>query len=245
MNYDNYVVSFMPGSRGRLFANLIYKLANNDPIPISFTEHNSAHNHIDTWDMKYAPNLNKIYTDPHKTSVFFTHAYPNLKYIPPNTGTVFINVSSSKIDEVCLNAVIKNVIPKIEFLRDGGTLDETQNAFMKPYERFLPDNYVDILTDADKLRDFLHSIQSSFIPKNKNYYRNFIDNTSIKDTEIFFIDYEKMFGQENEKYIVLKRLTDWMQVDYTSEIHNLYEQYDLEKFKIFDKYCPWFNYSME
>jgi hypothetical protein len=231
----------MPGARGRLFANLIYKLANNDPTPIVLTEQNSAHNFIDTWDMKYVSDIKNIYTSEHTKPVFFTHLYPSLEDNSSKTGTIFINVSSSKVVEVCMNAVIKNVISKIEFLQDGISWDETQRTFMKTYDRFLPDNYIDILTDTDKMQEFFKHIQQSSIPLSKSYYKNFIENNELRNTKVLFIDYEKMFDRENGKYIVLKRLTDWMELSYNDEIHSIYEQYDLNKFNIFKKYCPWFN----
>ena len=223
----------MPGARGRLIANIVYKLANNESTPIIFTEHNSAHTHIENWDMQYVSDMNQIHSNELKKPVFFTHMYPNWD----TTNTIFINVPSHKLEEVCLNAVIKNVIPKIEFLRSGGSLDNTQKTFMKIYEQFLPENHIEILSDQNKLKDFLQSIQILFLPKIKSYYKNFIDNTSLQD--IFCIDYDKMFDKENGKYVVLNQLTTWMNVAYTDEIHKIFEQYDLNKYKIFEKYCPW------
>jgi hypothetical protein len=230
---NSYIVSFMPGARGRLIANILYKLANKESTPIVFTEHNSAHTQIDDWYMQYVSDMNQIYSSDHKKPVFFTHMYPNWD----TTNTVFINVPSDKLEEVCLNAVIKNVISKIEFLQSGGSFDDTQKNFMKPYEQFLPNNYVEILSNEGKLKDFLHSIQTSFVPKMKSYYKDFIDNTSLLD--VFCIDYDKMFDKENGKYVVLKQLTEWIKVEYTTDIHNIFEQYDLDKYKIFEKYCPW------
>lgn len=233
---NSYIVSFMPGARGRLIANILYKLANKESTPIVFTEHNSAHTHIDDWDMQYIADINQLHTNEHKKPVFFTHLYPT--WDTNSIGTIFINVPSYKLDEVCLNAVIKNVIAKIEFLQNGGVFDETQKSFMKPYEHFLPNNYVEILSDTDKLKEFLQSIQTSFVPKIKSYYEKFIDQDMISDN-VFHIEYDKMFDKENGKYIVLNQLTDWMKVEYTIDIHNIFEQYDLDKYKIFDKYCPW------
>jgi hypothetical protein len=230
---EDYIISFMPGARGRLIANIVYKLANNEPSDIVFTEYNSAHTHIDNWDMQYVSDMNQTYSSEHKKPVFFTHLYPKWD----TTNTIFINVPSHKLEEVCLNAVIKNVISKIEFIQNGGSFDDTQQTFMKPYEQFLPDNYVEILSDECKLKDFLQSIQTSFVPKMKSYYKDFIDNTSLRD--VFSIDYDKMFDQINGKYIVLNQLTTWMNVAYNDDIHNIFEQYDLNKYEIFKKYYPW------
>jgi hypothetical protein len=228
----------MPGARGRLIANIVYKLANNEPSDIVFTEHNSAHTHIDDWDMQYISDINQTYSKIGKKPVFFTHLYPTWNN-KPNIGVIFINVNKDSIEEVCLNAVIKNVIAKIEFLNSGGKFDETQTKFMKVYEQFLPKNYVDILNDKDILRDFLQNIKTEFVPMVTSFYSSFIDNPSLKNTDAFVIDYDKMFDKENGKYIVLKQLTTWMKVEYDNDIHKIYEQYDTEKYNIFEKYCPW------
>jgi hypothetical protein len=225
----------MPGARGRLIANILYKLVNNESTPICFTEHNSAHTNIYDWDMKYISDINQAHTNPNKKPVFFTHLYPTRKH-----GVVFINVPRYKLDEVCLNAVIKNVVAKVEFIKGGGILDDTGVAFLKTYEKLLPNNYIDLLDD-NNLHNFLLSIQKVFVPKISSIYHEFIDNHSFEGTDVLSIDYDKMFDKENGKYIVLNQLTRWMNVDYNNDIHNIYEQYDLDKYKVFEKYCPWFN----
>jgi hypothetical protein len=226
----------MPGARGRLIANIVYKLANNESTPIVFTKHNSAHTFIDDWDMHYVSDVDNIQTNSNKKAVFFTHLYP--KWDTSTIGTIFINVKRDYLTEVCLNAVIKNVIAKIEFLRDGGSLDDTEKNFMKVYDKFLPNNYIDILSDNNKLKEFFNSIKTSFVPMVDSHYSNFINNIS-KDNDIFHIDYNNIFELENGKYVVLNQLTSWMNVDYTNDIHTIFEQYDLDKYKIFEKYCPW------
>jgi hypothetical protein len=230
----------MPGARGRLIANIVYKLANNESSPIVFTEHNSAHTHVDNWDMEYVTDVNQTYLKTGKKPVFFTHVYPTSN-VSPSSGIIFINVGQASVEEVCLNAVIKNVITKIEYLNHGGEFDSTQTKFMQVYEQFLPKNYVDVLSNEDSLRSFLQNITTKFVPLAASFYRNFIDNSFIRDTGAFVIDYENMFDKENNKYVVLNRLTEWLGVSYNDDIHNLYEQYDLNKFNIFEKYCPWFN----
>lgn len=233
MNSNNYIVSFMPGSRGRLIASIIYKLISSDSTPIIFTEFNSAHNGTNNWIF----DVNKIQNILHdKKSVYCTHIYPN--WDTKIFNTVFINVPTVKLHEVCLNAAIKNVISKIEFLQNGGSLDETQKKFMRVYERFLPKNYTDILYDDQKLKTFLQSIQTSYIPNIKFFYKRFIDHT-MNDNNVFQINYQTMFDKTNNKYIILNRLTTWLNVEYTSEMHDTVEQYDLDKYKIFEKYCPW------
>ena len=231
----------MPGARGRLIANILYKLVNNESTPIIFTEHNSAHTRIENWDMQYISDISQLHTNEYKKPVFFTHLYPSWN----TTNTIFINVPSYKVEEVCLNAVIKNVISKIELLQKGNSFNHLQTNFIKPYEQFLPNNYIEILSDTQKLKVFLQSIQSSFVPKMKSYYTDFIDNTSLKDKGVFFIDYDRMFDKNEGKYVVLKQLTDWTNVEYTTDIHNIFEQYDLDKYKIFEKYCPWLKGEMK
>jgi hypothetical protein len=243
MKYDNYIVSFIPGARGRLIANILYKLANNESTPITFTEHNSAHNSIEDWNMIYVSEANQILPMPHLKSVFFTHLYPTWE-ISSNTGVVIINVPEYKLPEVCLNATIKNTVAKVEFMRDGGVLDDRQMAFLKTYEKLypknvLPDNYLNLLDD-NNLHEFFVSVVKLLVPYISNNFSKFIKNDSLVGDNILNVDYDKMFDKENGKYVFLKQLTSWLELDYNSDIHNIYEQYDLDKFNIFEKYCPWF-----
>ena len=158
MTNDNFIVSFMPGSRGNLIANILYKLANNESTPIVFTEHNSAHLHIKGWDIKYISDFNQIHTNSNKKAVFFTHLYPKCN-CTNNTGVIFVNVPSYKLDEVSFNALIKNVVARVEFIKGGGVLNNTEIDFMKRYEKLLPNNYVDLLDD-NNLNNFFLSIKT-------------------------------------------------------------------------------------
>ena len=238
MKYDNYIVSFMPGARGRLITNILYKLANNESTTIVFTEHNSAHNSIEGWNMRYVSDVSQILPMSHLKSVFFTHLYPTWE-ISSNTGVVFINVPEYKLPEVCLNAVIKNIVAKVEFIKNGGVLDDTQMALLKTYEKVLPKKYTDLLDD-NNLYEFFVIILKLLVPKVSSIYGEFIENDSLANVNILNVDYDKMFDKENGKYVFLKQLTSWLELDYNSDIHNIYEQYDLDKFNIFEKYCPWF-----
>jgi len=225
----------MPGASGRLFANIVYKLANNEAAPIVLTKYNSAHSTIHKWDMQYIDNIKNIYTTQNSKPVFFTHLFPN--WNTEMIGTIFINIKRENLTEICLNAVIKNVIDKIEFMNSGGILSDHQQNFMKTYAKFLPNNYIDILSDDTKLKKFFNSIKISLVPKIESYYNYFIDN-QMTDTNIFSIEYDNMFDQINGEYTILNRLATWMDVKYNEEIHHIVKEYDINKFNIFKTYYP-------
>lgn len=234
MTYNGYLVSFMPGSRGRLVANVVYKLCNNLSNHIEFTNLNSAHNFIDNNNVIFLRKKQDqlILSDTVKR-VFFTHLSPNETW-PDNVGIIFINVSSDKFTETLLNAAIKNIFPKFEKQLGNIALTETESKFLSHYESLYPTLNCDIFSDPNKRLNFLKFVETDGI-NHKTVYKQFIDNTEYTG---FRLEYADFFVKEDGKYITLNKLCTFLNVPYTDSIHEDWELYDKGKYKIFETYYP-------
>ena len=234
-NRDRYVVSFMPGSRGRFISNIIYKLVNNLSDPIEFTNLNSAHNFIDITNINFVSKASDFIPNLDRKKVFFTHLYPNNDW-HSDMGVIFINVPLSSLPEVLLNAAIKNVFPKLEKQSANEELNDGEKNFIKSYKKSYPGLDVDLLHDANKQKEYLEFVfQDGF--RHKLLYTQFVDNESFDG---FRIEYDTFFFKEEGCYATLKKLCELVGVPYNVDVHNEFEEYDKTKYKLFEKYCPWF-----
>jgi hypothetical protein len=225
----------MPGCRGRLIANIIYRLINNIDVPMEFTELNSAHVNIDYINLNYTTNPTMLPAKTDKNQVYWTHMYPNSDW-SSNFGKVIITADSSSIPEILLNAAIKNIFPKLEKQSKGIALDQVESKFMSVYKRMYGELDPNILIDSIKQQQFLQVVANDGFG-HRIAYSEFIDNTEPIGYQI---EYKDMFNIENGKYTTLVGLSNYLGIEYNQAIHLEYAEYDRDKFNIFQKYCPWF-----
>lgn len=255
---EGYFVFFMPGARGRLFGNIIYKLINNIKADFPITEYNSAH--LRTDDIEIDMAMNSVDDVMHFTTgtsiedtklVIASHLYPeegieNFSKIT-NKGVILINVKKENIPEIHINAVIKNIFPKLQALADGKVLSDKFHKEIEAYqERYfrLNNRELDsrVLTDAEIRREFLEFFSGEFyVNRTAPFYKNFIDTSVKENDQIYIIDYDGMFDKNSEgQYSTLVRLSKWLGVEYNDDVHKIYADYEIGQVKLFEKYCPWF-----
>lgn len=230
-----YIVSFMPGSRGRLISNIIFKLVNNINADIEFTEYDSAHNFIDPVNLNLIEDPKLIVANKEIKQVFFTHSFPKYDW-PKNFTTILINSNIECVQEILLNAAIKNIFPKLEKQIKGETLSDRENKFLSYYKTHYPELNCDVLCETDARNNFLKAVIKDNYNQ-KKFYSNFIDSNSFDG---YTINYKDMFNIKDQKYIVLDNLLNYLGHAYRQDIHSIYEKYDKNKYDIFTKYCPWF-----
>jgi hypothetical protein len=73
------------------------------------------------------------------------------------------------------------------------------------------------------------------------HYSPFIDSTVQENEQVFRIEFDEMFDKNSTgQYTTLLRLVDWLCVEYDSDVHKIYADYEVGQDKLFEKYCPWF-----
>ena len=255
---EGYLVFFMPGSCGRLFGSIIYKLINNISTTFPITEYNSAHHFKDATTIHFAmrsqADVGRFATGSSIVGdklVVVSHLYPEegIEELCKITdkGIVLVNVKKKYVPETLLNAAIKNILPPLQQSIDNKILPKQDDELMKMYkEQYhrLSSNTLDttILTDPNKMYEFLKFFSGeAYTEKTSLYFSPFVDSTVQENEQVFRIEYDEMFDKNSTgQYTTLVRLADWLCVEYDSDVHKIYHDYEIGQVKLFEKYCPWF-----
>ena len=257
-NREGYFVFFKPGSRGRLFGNIIYKLINSIQSNFPISQYNSAHLYIDEIKLDFAmKSYNDVRTFATSTSiddevpVVVSHLYPEegIEEFSKTTkkGIILINIKKKNIPEIHLNAAIKNIFPILRQKIDNVTITEKDaklvemyyNQYLKITNRELDTR---VLTDKETMKAFLKFLTSDYyVEKHSLYWKQFIDNPISESDQVFRIEYDEL-SNKNEigQYTTLLKLSDWLGVEYNDDVHKIYTEYEEGQIKLFEKYCPWF-----
>ena len=257
LHREGYLLFFIPGSCGRLIGNIVYKLISNDLTKIELTEYNSAHNSIDSANFHFAMNKDRLLEmaadsfEKNNMPIVINHLSFDEGLVnfskTTNKNIISIKLNDENLSEVSLNAVIKNVFPRLLQVLNNKPLSEreqwvvdihTQQYLNLAGKKLEPE----ILVDPQKMQEYLEFIVSEpRVNIFRNHYRNFIEDTFPKNKKMFQVSYNNMFERNsNGKYSTLVELANWLNVKYNDDVHNLYDVYIKGQNYVFEKYCPWF-----
>jgi hypothetical protein len=169
MKYNKYIISFAPGSSGRIIRKILDRLILNSENHIDIYPNNCAHDvhnkHVPEYTGISVPNPNIfniydiVYFDPMgKTysSILPTHVYPNFNKINDrydDIGIIVINFNTDDVKEIQFNSFYKNKNIQLT----NSELDKSANLFSKKYANFMkildyPENCL-VLQYTDLFRD--------------------------------------------------------------------------------------------
>ena len=126
MNYQKYIISFVPGSSGRFVSRVLDRLILQSTTPITISDVNSVHSDIRDYTGISMININdpdvfdRLYFDPPgkgpenygpSSSILATHVYPDFDKINEkyqDVGVILIRVKPEDLKEVVFNSALKN-----------------------------------------------------------------------------------------------------------------------------------------
>ena len=142
-SYDGYIISFPAGARGRLLANVVSKILTGSTKKIEFTSHNSAHVSMnDSRIISVIDYKSFVYNSNKKlTPIVLSHTFPNFKLIDnneylKNKRILINNVSKDDINEIILNSLIKNVMPRIKDIVENKHLSDQEIKLVSKWQNF-------------------------------------------------------------------------------------------------------------
>lgn len=253
MNHDGFIIAFPAGSRGRLIANILSSMVNHVDDPIEYTEYGSAHiHHSEKSYIRLLGDPNIVQQGYDNTfncvPVLLTHNFPDItkwdenSYLK-NKKIIVISIDSNDTNEIILNQMIKNILPRIESFVNNKPLDDGEIKLLNSYRRVFSVHGIffdkQLLSDPKRITNMLRTalnnryIQASI---NDSFY-----NSTLQDNErILNLEYKHLFSKENDKYLTLEKISNWLQTEYNDSIIQSFTQYDNMKYDVFRKYCPWF-----
>jgi len=252
-NSDGYVISFPAGARGRLIANIISKMLTGSTEKMQFTSYNSAHVHINDSNIMplddYKSFILKNNTIKNLTPILLSHTFPNFKHIDndenfKNKRILIINVSKDDINEIILNQLIKNIMPRIKDMVENNHLSdreikliaEWQNFYLKKANIIFDEK---ILNNPDSTNEFLKFAIDNVLLHRLVPYKFY--GPIVPDSDrVLNLQFNSLFEKNNDKYNTLEKLSKWIGCPYNESVVSDFAEYDATKYNIFKTYYPEF-----
>ena len=117
MNFDKYIISFCPGSSGRLIHTILYNLITGSKDVLEFNSNNDSHLDIKESAMSINAHSPGVYRDVEFdesaiVKVLKTHTFPDFEVIEKKFGSdigiIIITLSPRDLIEVVFNSHLKN-----------------------------------------------------------------------------------------------------------------------------------------
>ena len=155
MDEESYIISFFPGTSGKLIAQVLWRMINDIDEEILFTPQNSAHISY-PWETSWSHPLTK---DPNVAGpnmfdelsfqakgILATQMFPNFDVLAdklPNTKVIVIQVEEQDLKEIAFNHITKNSMVSANYKKKaeerGHVLDE---AF---WDNVLKERQIDLI----------------------------------------------------------------------------------------------------
>lgn len=213
MDEESYIISFFPGTSGKLIAQVLWRMINDIDEEILFTPQNSAHvsypwetswSHPMTKDPNIAgPNMFDELSFQSK-GILATQMFPNFDVLAdrlPNTKVIVIQVEEQDLKEIAFNHITKNSMVSANYKKKaeerGYVLDD---AF---WDNVLKERQIDLIRwyklnqdDTDLYRNF------------SKYYRVTIPDQYLDKTLI--IKYNDIYEPEEDSFVALNKLQEFV-----------------------------------
>jgi LPS O-antigen subunit length determinant protein (WzzB/FepE family) len=191
------IVSFSPGTSGRFISTISYMLENNLNKEVKWTDNNSAHD----IDIEVPINLltkEILFLNRKSWQVKFTHKYPDFELIKkkiPNCKIIVIGYTEDDITEVIFNQLLKN------YNHTDNNLYKVSNMGLYPFKK---------MGNFDK--DPFLKEKLIFPPEQ---YKE----------DILVIMYNDIYKEENNSFIILEKLSKFLNKPINENILNSYKDY--------------------
>lgn len=206
MNYDKYIVSFMPGSSGRFITSVLDRIIRVSAPPIQFCENNSAHIDLPYTGISHPnPNDPKIFEylefDAYEkvvSCILTTHVFPDFDLINKrfsDIGIILIQVPDENIFEVVFNSHLKN---RNLMLTHGDLI---------PRKKFALANWTKFLTPVETF-----------------------------PTNCLMLNYNDLFESENGVFLILNKIEEFMGLPIPKYVEENYQEYVNNRTEMLMKY---------
>lgn len=213
MDEESYIISFFPGTSGKLIAQVLWRMINGIDEEILFTPQNSAHVSY-PWETSWSHPLTK---DPNvagpnmfdelsfqSKGILATQMFPNFDVLAdklPNTKVIVIQVEEQDLKEIAFNHITKNSMVSANYKKKaeerGYILDDDF------WDNVLKERQIDLIRwyklnqdDTDLYRNF------------SKYYRVSIPEQYLDKALI--IKYNEIYKPQEDSFVALQKLEDFV-----------------------------------
>lgn len=213
MDEESYIISFFPGTSGKLIAQVLWRMINGIDEEILFTPQNSAHVSY-PWETSWSHPLTK---DPNVAGpdmfdelsfqpkgILATQMFPNFDVLAdklPNTKVIVIQIEEQDLKEIAFNHITKNSMVSANYKKKaeerGYVLDD---AF---WDNILKERQIDLIRwyrlnqdDTDLYRNF------------SKYYRVTIPEQYLD--KVLIIKYNEIYKPLEDSFVALQKLEDFV-----------------------------------
>lgn len=235
---ESYIISFFPGTSGKLIAQVLWRMINDIDEEILFTPQNSAHisypwetswSHPLTKDPNVAgPNMFDQLTFQPK-GILATQMYPDFDIIAdrlPNTKVIVIQVEEQDLKEIAFNHITKNSMVSTNYKKKALSQGHTINQDF--WDKTLIERQIDLLRwyklnqdDTDLYRNF------------SKYYRVSIPDQFIDKSLI--IKYNDIYEPEENSFVALNKLQKFVGKTAGELVSASYKTYVENRNKLWNK----------
>jgi hypothetical protein len=225
---ESYIISFFPGTSGKLIAQVLWRMINGIDETIHFTPENSAHISYpweSSWHHPETSDPNNAGTDMYKELTFdpiatlATQMYPDFDTIRtrlPNTKIIIISISEDELSEIAFNHITKNTMVSNHYRKklesSGHNLDDAL------WKQLIIERQVDLKRwyklgqdDTDLYGNFSKYCNVT-IPK------DFVDKTLV-------IQYNELYETSDTSFVALEKLERFVGKEALPLVNQSYQQY--------------------
>lgn len=209
MDEESYIISFFPGTSGKLIAQVLWRMINDVDEEILFTAENSAHisypwetswHHPLTKDPNLAgPNMFEQLLFDSK-GILATQMFPDFNLISeklPNTKIILIQVEESNLKEIAFNHVTKNNMVSANYKKKA---ESRGIALTKEFwDSVLIQRQIDLMRwykfkqdDTDLYNNF------------SKYYQIDVPNEFVD--KVLIIKYNEIYEPKDDSFVALQKL---------------------------------------
>lgn len=228
MDKDSYIISFFPGTSGKLIAQVLWRMINGIDETIHFTPENSAHVSYpweSSWHHPKTSDPNTAGTDVYKELTFdpiailATQMYPDFDTIKtrlPNTKIIIISIDENDLLEIAFNHITKNtqvsVNQRKELLKRGHELDDKFWKSLVIQRQIDLKRWYKLGQDDTDLYGNFSKYYNITIPE------DFVDKTLV-------IQYNEIYENSNDSFVALEKLEKFVGKDAGHLVKQSYKQY--------------------
>ncbi len=235
---ESYIIAFFPGTSGKLIAQILWRIINDNDETIEFTPENSAHilypwekswSHPSTTDPNGAGQdmYKELTFDP--IAILATQMYPDFDTIRtrlPNTKIIIISFDEDDLLEIAFNHITKNTMVSKHHRRKLESKGYQLNDDL--WKQLIIERQIDLKRwyklgqdDTDLYGNF-SKYGNVTIPK------DFVDKTLV-------IQYNELYKTSDSSFVALEKLKSFTGKECPPNVFSSYHQYVTNRNKLWNK----------
>ena len=225
---ESYIISFFPGTSGKLIAQVLWRIINGKDETIEFTTENSAHISYPwekSWHHPVTTDPNGAGQDMYKEltvdpiAILATQMYPDFDTIRtrlPNTKIIIISFDEADLIEIAFNHITKNTMVSKYYRGKLESKGYQLNDGL--WKQLIIERQIDLKRwyklgqdDTDLYGNFSKYCNVT-IPE------NFVDNTLV-------IQYNELYETSDTSFVALEKLERFVGKEALPLVKQSYQQY--------------------